>query len=682
MSDTSDSSPERSRPRPDHESDRNARQHDHEATKQSKSSIGMRLKAGWAKLGLDAPTLMVMAKGATAPTIALAALQSDAYAAEYTTLGYLVAIVSILSFAIMPRAKFVETMTYLLLSTCIASAIAVLAVYCAVHARLNTASSTAAAGTNGTPTSGSTIAPYNSSASAVAAIWLFVEIYAINSIRARYPQFTIPAIVACIFAVVSMTYAPQFPNMTAGYSFVRRLLLAFLTGLGLGTGVAFVIFPVTSRDVVFKEITAYVNILRDTMTANRDYIASLQYDDMFTRTPTGGHDRPRSTEAQNVKTTIQRLTQLHGKLGIDVTLAKREIVWGRLGPDDIQELFRRLRELMLPVIGLSSVVDVFERVTEENNWSRPPSPSHDPDTQASLEARSTAVSQWNKLSGLLQEPFRRILGDVDAGLTHVLLVLQLIPGPKKGKGVGDAEQGQDQPGQPRFTAHLKARLEEFERGKKTLLQDYAKLQGIDLPPDFFNHTKDAAFDANERFKDYSSSTKHWRHRRQLYLVLFMDFLVASIATHVADFCAYVDDKQASGKLAKKHLVVPGYKRTRKWIRDSMSRSQDSYTDQQTGMNGEGNRTANIYLGDAYNKNRDPEHLPPTTAWEKIGDQLRRIPQALRSPSSMFGLRVALATMCIAIIGYLEDSQQFYTRQRIFWSGIMFAPTHFPILTYR
>jgi hypothetical protein len=50
---------------------------------------------------------MMMGKAALPPTIALAMYQADKDAAMYGTLGYLVAIVSILGSCIMPRAKFI-----------------------------------------------------------------------------------------------------------------------------------------------------------------------------------------------------------------------------------------------------------------------------------------------------------------------------------------------------------------------------------------------------------------------------------------------------------------------------------------------------------------------------------------------------------------------------------------------
>ena len=60
------------------------------------------------KLEAEKGTLILMLKGALPPTISLAIYQSTAVANLFSSLGYLVAIASILGFAIMPRAKSVH----------------------------------------------------------------------------------------------------------------------------------------------------------------------------------------------------------------------------------------------------------------------------------------------------------------------------------------------------------------------------------------------------------------------------------------------------------------------------------------------------------------------------------------------------------------------------------------------
>lgn len=205
-----------------------------------------KFKQMWTKLGLDMGTCSMMFKGSVAPTIAIAVYQSRAVASQYTTLGYLVAIMAILGFPIMPRGKFIQTMSLNIIGVCLGAAVNLLALYTATQARMNTAAP------------GSPPNAYNSSASAVCAIWFMVQIYLVNYLRAARPQFQFPAIVYSIFAIVAMTYGPTFPNMTYAISFTERLIEAFLTGFGLATATHFFIFPLSSRTVVFKEMTGYL----------------------------------------------------------------------------------------------------------------------------------------------------------------------------------------------------------------------------------------------------------------------------------------------------------------------------------------------------------------------------------------------------------------------------------------
>lgn len=618
-----------------------------------------KIKKIWAKTPLallDIPTMKLMAKGALAPTIALAAYQATDFAETYTTLGYLVGITSILSFPIMPRAKFLQTWIFNILSTCISACVSLLAIFCATQARQHTET---------TPDS----TAYNSSAAAVAGIWLFFMVYLANSVRARNPQFMIPAIIWCIFANVSMAYAPQFASMTTGISFVKRLLESFMTGFAIGGGVGLFIFPVTMRFVVFSEMTGYIMTLRKVVGANMTYLRSLEQADPFFRADTNIPEKPkRSPEARAVKETLAALTALHGKLAVDLVLAKREVALGKLGPDDIQEIFRHLRGLLLPVMGLSSVIDVFERSAEDRHWDHAPPNKPLAELDQLDRDRIEAVEDWHAIMAAMREPFTEISEQIDQGLLHVLLTLQLIKPPKKTSD-DESSDGSPQPGGKGFAEYNGSRVNRFHYEKDLLLKRWCKLRNIELAPDFFEHPETAEFNAPEWYHAQSQDTRR-NHRSRLYIVVYMDFLLDSIARSVHEFVMFAEAKAASGKMGRRHLIVPGFKRLRKWILNSWSRRQDEYSDGQHGMNEDGNSSSNIWLGDAYKKRKDPEHLPPRNRKEQIGNRVRGIAHFLRSPESAFGFRVASATMCLAIIAYLHDTQTFYVKQRLFWAQIM------------
>ncbi|KAF2773051.1 hypothetical protein EJ03DRAFT_265527 [Teratosphaeria nubilosa] len=616
---------------------------------------------------------MQLFKGAIAPTIATTCYQATSYADTFTTLGYLVGIMAILSLPIQPRAKFLQTMLVNLFSTSLGAAISLMAGYCAVRARINTEGITknGGAGTSGLAAAGAATTTYNSSASAVAGLWLFAWIYAISTVRAKCPQFTIPCIMNAIFANVSMIYVPQFATTVQLQAFVRRLLEAFLTGFAISTAVSLLIFPLTSRQVVFKEMAGYIQLLRAVIQANLDYCRSLEEMDPFAphRVNTAGEEEAKNKQADVFKAKMQALLALHAKCNIDLPFAKREVALGKLGPDDLQEVFRHLRSIMLPTVGLSSTQEVFQRIAEQRGWDTSQDFSHKTVEDAVTEeekVRAQTVLEWHELMRRLREPFGSVTQLIDDGLQHAAIILQLAPLPQKDPEYDDEEP---RPGDQNFSEFYSARSQGFLESKKEMLRAWCSLHHIQLPANFFDDPDNKDFQAPDWMNQDIESPFRSMLRRQLSNCLYIEYLLWSVSQRVSDLICVVEGFQASGKLSKTRLVVPGFKRLRKWFFTIFTQHGESHDDQQIDS---GENTTTVYLGDAYKQRKDPDHLPPANAWEKLSNNLRRISHFFASPASSFGFRVSCATMSIAVVAYLHDTQTFFTTQRIFWSQIMIS----------
>ena len=145
------------------------------------------------------------------------------------------------------------------------------------------------------------------------------------------------------------------------------------------------------------------------------------------------------------------------------------------------------------------------------------------------------------------------------------------------------------------------------------------------------------------------------------------FLMAARA--VLDLVKYADSKFDDGTMARKRLILPTSKQLKKWFWASFSR-KDANLDYQNYANRSGSPI--VRLGDTLQTDIDAENLPPTTVWEKVTDKLRVIPRFFGSFESAFGFRVATATMCISIVCYLRNFQQFFIDQRLIWGSIMVA----------
>lgn len=394
----------------------------------------------WASLGLDIGTVLMMVKGALPPTISIALYQWSTFAAHFSTIGYLVAIMSTLSFAIMPRAKFIQTMTFNVIGVCIGSAMALLQIYCAVQAKIHTTLPQPKP-TGGAPTPGAQVASYNSSASAVCAIWLFFNIYVVNLLRASRPQLQFPVIIYSIFTNVASTYAPQFSTMEQGTAFARQLLEAFLSGFGIAAIVSFLVFPVTSRKVIFKQAAGYIGALQGALKAQSAYLQSLESTDVLGspgQEDTGNSHTKKATkptplpEAAALKAAVRAVEELHGKFTADSAFAKREIAYGKLDASDLSELLRLLGLIMIPVLGMSSVADIFDRIAERRGW-REASSGTSEEKESAKRTKDQEKSNWSEIMKSLHDPFETLTVSMNEGLQHALYVLELGKPPKSDK---------------------------------------------------------------------------------------------------------------------------------------------------------------------------------------------------------------------------------------------------------
>ena len=122
-------------------------------------------------------------------------------------------------------------------------------------------------------------------------------------------------------------------------------------------------------------------------------------------------------------------------------------------------------------------------------------------------------------------------------------------------------------------------------------------------------------------------------------------------------------------MKRKRIILPGLKRLKKWFL-GLFKVEDTGTEHSPDSTESGG--ANIYAGTSYEVAKDPEHLPPTNAWQRFSGGLRSIGGFLSSPASGFGLRAACATMSVGIVVYLADTQAFFLDQRLVWAMIMIS----------
>lgn len=292
--------------------------------------------------------------------------QSATISNYFTTQGYLIPIISVLAVPILPRDKFLQNLILSVLFICIASAVSLLAIWSSVQARIHTSPPTAH-GTARAPL------PYNSSQSAVCAVWLFVNIWLVNLIRAKIPSFNLAVVLYSILANTSMTTGPTIGTTAAAKSFVRELLLANLFGMGLATGVCLIIFPFSSRMIVTGEFRRLIGLQKNLVRLQGEHFVRLAQERECSTGAMNGQaqdvwrERGKSqskkldTRAEDTREiraaptasvlneTAREIRHLAGKLYGDYVFAKRDVAWGKLDAKDLADIFTLLYNITIPL---------------------------------------------------------------------------------------------------------------------------------------------------------------------------------------------------------------------------------------------------------------------------------------------------------------------------------------------
>lgn len=174
-----------------------------------------------------------------------------------------------------------------------------------------------------------------------------------------------------------------------------------------------------------EEQAGYIGLIRGTLQAQKAYLTSLETSDMFAPPVSGSAETngmeikktkkdkktshpAHNTQAKALRGSLDALLGLHGKLHGDMPFAKREIAWGKLDAKDLDEIFRLFRSILIPLIGMGTITDIFERIAERRGWVRVPnSKYHESEKweECGDDAKEREKASWNAIMKTLHEPF-------------------------------------------------------------------------------------------------------------------------------------------------------------------------------------------------------------------------------------------------------------------------------------
>ncbi|KAJ5771702.1 hypothetical protein N7520_002231 [Penicillium odoratum] len=613
----------------------------------------------WPKLGLDSRTVLMMMKGALAPTITIAIYQSTAISEITTTIGYLSALISVLSQALMPRAKFMKIIFYDILSACVSASLCCLAVFCAVRAREHNTPADA---------SESVRTGYNSDACAVAAIWLIFMIWGANSLRALKPmELQDPMVAFSIFASVTITRAGMFTSLSEGLDFIARLLKGFMIGFSIATGVSLLIFPITSRGNVFHDMKDYIASVDEVLQTQISFGEDSSINGLFSRqgllrrARTAMSTRDMQSEGDDLQVkqkalqaSMTKLNGLHSKLHADLFYSKDEIAWGKLSADDLSSIASLFRSLLLPLAGMSMLPEILETIIKNEA------------DDAREDDNSEGGEKHSEIQKVMHTHHARLVDAsylVKQGLNHFLLVLELIK-PKHlsktkmthldGSNARDEEaRGETLSAlEPDFTSRFEQSLQNYYTRRKELPEALASLEA-------FSEKLDSATSAPPGILGADPDV-----RQEFFMILYMGHLQDDLLKATLQLVRFADSKVADGTMKRDRLIFPKQKSIRQWLSLSAEPKEKPSDSLQSSVD-----PSNVHRP-AFTGFPDPEHLPPDNIWEKGSTVLRKISHIIKSEKSAFGFRVAAASFSVAILAFLHQTQDWFVRQRCIWAMIV------------
>ncbi|GLA43630.1 hypothetical protein AnigIFM63309_001561 [Aspergillus niger] len=575
----------------------------------------------WERILPNIALVIMMVKGSLPMTISLAIYQSDYIAKRFTTVGYIMAMIAFFSMAMLPRAKYLEGLVLNILATCLGSALSLLTMYCGIKARQHTT------------TSDSTVS-YNSTQAAVCALWFFCTQWAAGTLRAKVPLLQNCVYMFSVMTMITMTYAPRFHTMDQAISLVVELLEIFFIAFGIATAVSLLIFPMTTRMVLFRKQIAYFAALQDFIARQSTYYRALgiieqPVSGQLRGKNDAGKDRP-FPEREALYESLNQLIALHMELYTDTISAKREVAYGKLNADDLHQLFRAFRAILTPMAGIKTIIQLFDGVDSERPIVQGERVRSDPTVDQQRELRRF----WNHVMSKMHGPFTEIAQVIDEGLQHAATVLEYMPNQNR---TPDFEC--QKPGSPTFADYMSRKIRAFRGRQSELLSTWTE--------------------GNE------GASSAW-NPKHIYIFIQAGNLVSSIAVAVHELVLFADSKTKDGTMQRKRWVFPRRHQFTTHLQHLTNKQSDIHSSQAADLiesGHQGRKTTQI-------KTHHHHHFPPRNAWERYTDHLRAVSRLLRSEESAFGLRMALAAFTVGILVYLEKTWTFYYQQRLIWPLIV------------
>ena len=272
---------------------------------------------------------------------------------------------------------------------------------------------------------------------------------------------------------------------------VRRLLDTFFVGFGLAFAVHFVILPITCMDLATLVLNEYLHVLKGLIDAKAALLISVPSRDWNNASKAssaesdseGGEAAERLTpwpEADKWKHLTEVATECQIKLQSELRYIKREVCFSKLNGKDYSNIFKLLRNILIPISGLETVIQVNDRVERQGGWASVKTHKDGSGSEVSDRHLSdTERERWSLLFGQIDPAYKLLWQAMVEGLDYAFFTLQITKKPAFGTKAEFEARAAASPEGKGCAKYLEKTISHFLAEREGPLKEWCAQTGMD-----------------------------------------------------------------------------------------------------------------------------------------------------------------------------------------------------------
>ena len=180
---------------------------------------------------------------------------------------------------------------------------------------------------------------------------------------------------------------------------------------------------------------------------------------------------------------------------------KREITFSKLSGKDYSCIAKLLRNILIPITGLETVIQVNDRVEKQGGWTSLRTHKDGSGFEMSDQSLSDAERErWSLLFGQVNPAFKLLWTAMIEGLDYAFYTLRITKKPAFATKEGLEGRAADPTEKKGFAKYLEKTINHFLTERERPLKEWCRLNGMEE-------------------SQVSNKSAHQRHASQLYLLL-------------------------------------------------------------------------------------------------------------------------------------------------------------------